>query len=185
MRNKIKIVIALIFIPFLILNCGSKSEDKSVNAGTGDSKSGVKWYSFNQGIALAKKNKKQLIIDFYADWCKWCKVMEETTFKDPTVINELSKNFIAVRIYTDKPDTEKINFRGHSFSSQEFSAALGVEGLPTVIFMDEDGNLITKVPGFVDKTILLPVLGYMTKKCYKQKINISDYVQGKTPCDEK
>ncbi len=182
---KKKLILTILILPFLLLYCSKDSEEKSVSAETSQKKSGVKWYSFNEGTALAKKSRKQLIIDFYADWCKWCRVMEETTFSDTAVAGELSKNFISVRIYTDRPDTEKINFRGDSYSSQEFSSALGIEGLPTVIFMDEDGNLITKIPGFVDKTTLMPVLGYMNKRCYKQKINISDYVKGKTPCDAK
>jgi thioredoxin-related protein len=183
MKNKISI--AILIIPLLLLYCSKGSEDSSVSAEPSTSKSGIKWYTFNEGLALAKQNKKQVIVDFYADWCKWCKVMESKTFNDSAVAGELSKNFIPVRIYTDRPDKEKINYRGDKFSSQEFSSALGVEGLPTVVFMDEDGNLITIIPGFVEKNILLPVLGYMNKRCYRQKININDYINGKIPCDAK
>jgi thioredoxin-related protein len=184
-RMKYKIAITLLILPVFLLYCGKGAEEKSVSAGTSQSNSRVKWYTFNEGLDIAKKTKKHVIIDFYADWCRWCKVMENTTFNDSMVISELSKNFIPVRVYTDRPDKEKIKFRGNEFSAQEFSGALGVEGLPTVFFMDENGNLITKIPGFVDKEVLLPVLNYINKKCYEQKINIRDYVDGKISCSDK
>ena len=44
----------------------------------------------NNRLAQAKAQNKRVMLDFYADWCTYCKSMETTTFKSPKVINALS-----------------------------------------------------------------------------------------------
>ena len=33
----------------------------------------VNWMSFNQAMEASKTTKKKIFIDFYTDWCGWCK----------------------------------------------------------------------------------------------------------------
>ena len=35
---------------------------------------------------LAKESNKILIVDFYTEWCGWCKVMDKNTFSDYTTL---------------------------------------------------------------------------------------------------
>jgi len=65
------------------------------------------------------------MIDFYADWCIWCKRLDEVTFKDRDVIIE-SLNFIPVRI--DCTRDRRI--------AQEYK----ILGLPTIIFIGTSGT---------------------------------------------
>ena len=52
---------------------------------------------FEAASKLASDTGKPMIIDFYTDWCKWCKVLDTVTYVDPVVIG-LSVDNIFVKI---------------------------------------------------------------------------------------
>jgi len=181
--KKILISLTALSAALLIFSCSKEAPEtplaKSPNL-TGE----THWYSFNEGFKKALKEKKPMVIDFYADWCKWCKVMEKETFADSDVAGKLNKDYIAIRIHTDKPGNERIQFKKHNISVQEFSSMMGVQGLPTLVFMDATGQPITKIPGFIKKDVFLPLLSYMTEKCYAKNIAFEAYLKGNSPCSK-
>ncbi len=163
--------------------CTKSTEQEGIEAATpAAEKASVEWRDFNAGLKLAKEQGKPVVMDFYADWCGWCKKMEAEVFTDGEVAEKLKKSYIAVRIHTDTNPGETINYKNHVLTKQEFAMMLGVQGLPTVVFMDRDGNLITKIPGFVNKGMFLSLLGYIKDECYQKKVPFQDYMDGKVPC---
>ncbi len=61
----------------------------------------------NKKMALAKQQHKLVMLDFYADWCTYCKSMENSTFKSPKVINALN-NFVVLQAdVTDMDSMDK------------------------------------------------------------------------------
>ena len=61
----------------------------------------------DQKLAQAKQQNKLLMLDFYADWCTYCKTMENSTFKSEKVINSLENFIILQADVTDMDDTDK------------------------------------------------------------------------------
>ncbi len=169
--------IFLLFI-LLVLTCSDSPGSKL----DGKTKSTVKWESFNSGLSKALKQKKPVIIDFYADWCRWCKVMETETFSNEEVAKILNKDFITIRVDTEK--SESITYKGKTTTSSQFAPMLGIQGLPTVVFMDSDGDLIDKVPGFIKPDIFVGILRYISEGCYKQQISFADYMSKKAACSK-
>jgi len=77
----------------------------------------INWLSFEQlEDSLAVKPKK-VFIDFYANWCAYCKKMDKVAFKDPKVVSKLNSDFYAVKM--DAESTAEINFGGDTFSNRE------------------------------------------------------------------
>ena len=169
----------------LQINSCAKSSEHEIQyskSSSPDTSAVVTWHNFNEGIKQALAQRKPIVLDFYADWCVWCKKMEEEVFSEAQVARKLKDNFICIRIYTDKDIKETIKYKNHTLSKKEFTVMLGVQGLPTVVFMDRDANFITKIPGYVKKDVFLPLLSYIDEECYQKKISFNDYVDGKSPC---
>jgi len=87
--------------------------DGSTNAGLADA------------LALARSEGKSVFLDFWASWCKNCKAMDKTTFKDAMVKEQL-KNFVFIKYVAEDPvDPETKAFMDH----------FGVQGLPTFVVL--------------------------------------------------
>ena len=102
--------------------------------------------------ALLEKNKgKRIMLDFYADWCTSCKELEEVTFANPDVINELNS---LVLIKADVTDNSQEN--------KQLTKKYGVFGPPALLFFNEDGVLEKSktIVGFIEPE---PFLQHLSK----------------------
>jgi thiol:disulfide interchange protein len=101
----------------------------------------INWlFSFEEALEDAETNKRPLMVDFGAEWCGWCKKMDEITFADKDVIR-LSKKFTSLKL-----DWEK---------DKEIFEMYGIEGFPTFIFMDSKGKEIHRVRGFKNPQLFI------------------------------
>ena len=175
LSKRISLFVLLLLI-FFIPAC----PDNSGNKVDGETRAIVKWQSFNSGLAKVLKEKKPAIIDFYADWCHWCKVMDRETFSNEEVAKILSRDFITIRVDTQKE--ESITYMGKTVTSSQFAPMLGVRGLPTIVFMDKEGKLVDVVPGFIKPDVFTGILRYINEECYKRQISFEDYINKKTDC---
>jgi len=106
------------------------------------------WIGFDEGLALAKKENKSIVVDFYTDWCHWCKVMDEKTFHESKVKDKLEQRFVTVRLNAED-EKAMVNYRGNAYTNVQLTQAFGVTGFPTLAFLQADGNIITTVPGYI------------------------------------
>jgi thioredoxin-related protein len=113
----------------------------------------ITWYSYDQGLAIAKEKHKKIYINFYADWCGYCKKMEKETFVDNDIARFLNENFIPVRLNSDK--------------EQELSKKYSVRGLPTSLFLSETGETIGSQPGYMGPKDFMTVLKFVHEEKYK------------------
>jgi thioredoxin-related protein len=144
-------------------------------------KAGV-WLPFNEGMALAAKENKHVVIDFYTTWCHWCKVMDRETFSNPEVKKYLAEHFITIRIDAESTK-EKVSYKGEDLTPVTLARKFGVKGFPSLAYLDRDGELVTIVPGFVPAKTFLPLLRYMQKECYKQQMTFEEFMKKKGECD--
>ena len=116
----------------------------------------VKWYSFEEAVALSKKEKKQIFIDVYTTWCGPCKMMDKFTFNDPEVAKVLNENFYPVKL--DAEQKADIKFDGNTFKFvpngasgyHQLAAAILNNKLqyPSIVFMTEDFKILQTLAGY-------------------------------------
>jgi len=82
-------------------------------------------------IDLARQTGKPVVIDFWATWCAYCKKLDKTVWNQPEVVRE-SLRYITIKVDATKPDDDDMMAVKERFR---------VPGLPTVAFIDSQGNI--------------------------------------------
>ncbi len=59
-------------------------------------------HDYDKGLALAKKEHKDVYLMIGADACRFCKQFKETTLKDQNVINALNAAFVTIYLSRDR-----------------------------------------------------------------------------------
>jgi thioredoxin-related protein len=168
----------LLFLTIIILSSFSTSEKNITNV-----EKNVKWMSFEEAVTASKEAKangetpKKIFIDVYTDWCGWCKKMDKNTFENPKISAYLNENFYPVKFNAEQKENIEFNGRTFKFVDQgrrgyhELAAGLmkGKMSYPTVVFMDEDLNLIQSIPGYMDVPKFDMIIRYLGEDIYENK----------------
>lgn len=139
----------------------------------------VTWLTWEEAAKRVEtdKNPKKVFIDVYTDWCGWCKKMDKDTFQNPEVAAYMAEHFYMVKM--DGEGKEPIEFKGKTYTFipsgrngyHEFAATLmqGRMSYPTTIFLDEELNMLSPVPGYQKPKPFLNIARYFGDNIYKEK----------------
>ncbi len=112
--------------------------------------SSIDWIR-DMGVAqeIAKTQDKPILIDFYTEWCGWCKRLDKDTYSNKEVQESLEK-FVCVKI-----DAEE---------NKALAKEYKVNGFPSTVFLRSSGQLIEVVPGYLPPQKFLKLLDRMLSK---------------------
>ena len=112
-----------------------------------ESNASVQWMTLEEALEKSKKEPKTIMIDVYTDWCGWCKRMDETTFGDSDVASYINTHFYAVKLNAEGEKSMKYIDR-QATERQLAEEVFGVEGFPTVVFLNPRENTIDLRSGY-------------------------------------
>jgi thiol:disulfide interchange protein len=84
------------------------------------------WHaSLVEGLDVAAREQKPVLIDLWATWCKNCLVMDKTTLTDAQVTSALS-GYVKIKFQAENPDEAP---------AKQVMQRLGSVGLPTYVIL--------------------------------------------------
>jgi thioredoxin-related protein len=152
--------------------------------------------TFEEAVALQKKNPKKIMMDVYTTWCGPCKMLDRNTFQHKDVVAYVNENYYAVKfnaegnsevIYKENTftnpsyDPAKANRRN---SPHEFSRFLKIRAFPTIAFFDEELKLIAPITGYQRPEQLELYLKLFKDDAYKEMTSqekFNEYYKGFKP----
>ena len=105
----------------------------------------INWLGFQQLNDSLKIKPKKVFINFYAEWCIYCKEMERTTFTDTDLAKIFKDDFYAVKMNIESTDT--IKFGGQIFVNKRSKRINPVHEIP--LLMATQINKPFSLPAFV------------------------------------
>lgn len=99
--------------------------------------------SYEEALKKAKDEKKDLFIDFWAEWCGPCKLMAQEVFTLPQVGEYFNGRFVCVQLNVEEA------------ANQSIAKKYVVEALPTLLFVSREGKELRRSTGAIPDGTLL------------------------------
>lgn len=129
----------------------------------------LKTHTFEEAEKLSVKNPKPFVVFIHTSWCKYCKMMQNSTFKNEKVIKQLNEKFYFIPF--DAEDKNDITFNNHIFKFKskgndsgihELAEALaekqGTIAYPTITILNPNHSIELQLQSFLNAENLFEIL---------------------------
>ena len=117
---------ALIFLIAAMMGCKG-------NPPVHQGKSNIDWHvNLEEALNLAKKSDKSVLLEFFTEWCPYCKFIDERIFNSPRGEEIPIEKFVFVRLDGDKSENQLIMDK------------FGIKGFPTFIILSNNGREVSR-----------------------------------------
>lgn len=112
-----------------------------------------------EDIQEASQAGRRVLLYFYQDGCPYCKKLLDVNFSQRQIADKTRNYFdvIAINIWGDQEVTD---FKGVTTTEKQFSAALKVMFTPTMLFLDEEGQVVMRLNGYYPPHEFAAVVDY-------------------------
>jgi thioredoxin-related protein len=104
----------------------------------------LRWHTtVDEAAKVAQPGNKPMLLDFVADWCAACGVMDKDVYQTAD-FERAASDFVLVRVDADHRTDLALKYR--------------IATLPSVIFTDSQGNELFRATGFIDLKPMMELL---------------------------
>ncbi len=100
-----------------------------------------------EDIEDANTAGRRLLLYFYQDGCPYCAKLLSDNFGNRAIVDKTRSAFdvIAINMWGDR---EVIDLSGQATTEKQFASALRVQYTPTLLFLDEQGEVVLRINGY-------------------------------------
>jgi thioredoxin-related protein len=126
----------------------------------------------------ARAAKRRLMIYFGQNGCPWCKKLMAVNFRQQDIVDKTRKNFDVIEINI-LGSREVTWLDGKARSEKQFAALLKVNYTPTLLFLDERGNVMLRLNGYYAPPEFRFALDYVADREYFKDPDFAHYVRSR------
>ena len=141
-------------------SCKSSESEYQIKSGE------VAWLSIEQADQLKNTGDKKYFIDLYTDWCGWCKVMDNKTFSDKEVADQMNTLFHNIKF--DAEQRKDVVFDKQTYQWQS-GGRNGINELtlhllknqisyPSYVILDKNKKALKVLSGYMEKEDFLSAI---------------------------
>jgi len=148
---KVSIVFLLLFTSSFAKDLGGKAREGVINLDE-----------------IAKKEasveKKHIMVFFHMTFCPYCIRMINNAFSDETAKKKMEKDYIFIDVNVD--DEGVIKYKDFEGGKKDFAKNLAIGYYPSVVFIDENNEIVYALKGYRKTDTFNHTLDYITSKAY-------------------
>lgn len=138
-----------------------------------------KWFTesfldFREDVRDAAKENRRLLVYFGQDGCPYCKALMKVNFGEKDIVEKTRRHFVAIAINL-WGDREVTWVDGRKMTEKELGRALKVQYTPTLLFLDEKGQVALRLNGYVPPDKFRVALDYAAQKL-EGKVPYAEYL---------
>ena len=113
-------------------------------------KNGLKWQKdIFAGHKEANRTGKPMLLVFGAEWCVFCKKLEQTTLAEPEMVKYINENFVPVHLDLDH--------------DKQVASILEIKSLPCTVVLSPDADVLARIEGYAKAPVLYKQLAAAKK----------------------
>lgn len=132
-----------------------------------------------EDVAEASAAGKRVMLYFYQDGCPYCQKLLEVNFASRDIAEKTQAKFdvIAINMWGDREVTD---LAGREVTEKQVAADLRVMFTPTLLFLNEAGEVVLRVNGYYAPHRFMAALDYVSSHA-ESKQTFSEYVAQHAP----